>query len=220
MASPEGLFAALLEAAPTQPFVTYYGDGSHDRAELSARSLANWVAKTYFLLTDELGLGRGNAAYVDLPAHWISLSPLVGCWTAGLEVVTDPSRADVGFVDPERALNAVEIPDVFVIAPDAAVLGLKPDRLPPGMERQDAGCDLLERPFIGRVDRIEQRQDIQRRERRLHLLIHRDQDGPRLLDVLGVDDRRVLRPRPPDHPRGEGGDRKRGDEDQDDQQRA
>jgi uncharacterized protein (TIGR03089 family) len=133
MASPEGLFAALLEAAPTQPFVTYYGDGSHDRAELSARSLANWVAKTYFLLTDELGLGRGNAAYVDLPAHWISLSPLLGCWTAGLEVVTDPSRADVGFVDPERALNAVEIPDVFVIAPDAAVLGLKPDRLPPGM---------------------------------------------------------------------------------------
>ena len=54
--------------------MTYYGDGSHDRAELSARSLANWVAKTHFLLTDELGLGRGNIAYVDLPAHWISVA--------------------------------------------------------------------------------------------------------------------------------------------------
>lgn len=133
MGSPEGLFAALLAAAPAQPFVTYYGDGSHDRAELSARSLANWVAKTYFLLTDELSLGRGNAAYVDLPAHWISVAPLLGCWTAGLEVVTDPTRADVGFVDSERALHAVEIPDVFVIAPESAVAGLTPDRLPPGM---------------------------------------------------------------------------------------
>ena len=133
MASPEGLFAALLTAAPAQPFVTYYGDGSNDRAELSTRSLANWVAKTYFLLTDELGLGRGNAAFVDLPAHWISVSPLLGCWTAGLELVTDPARADVGFVDPERALNAVEIPDVFVIAPDSAAVGLKPEHVPPGM---------------------------------------------------------------------------------------
>jgi uncharacterized protein (TIGR03089 family) len=133
MASPEGLFAAVLAASPALPFVTYYDDGSHDRAELSARSLANWVAKTYFLLTGELGLGRGNAAYVDLPAHWISVAPLLGCWTAGLEVVTDPTRADVGFVDPERALNAVEIPDVFVIAPDSAAVGLEPESVPPGM---------------------------------------------------------------------------------------
>jgi uncharacterized protein (TIGR03089 family) len=91
------------------------------------------VAKTHFLLTDELGLGPGHAGYVDLPAHWISVAPLLGCWTAGLEVVTDPSRADVGFVDPSRALGAVEIPDVYVIAPESAAAGLAPDRLPPGM---------------------------------------------------------------------------------------
>ena len=30
-------------------------------------------------------------------------------------------------------MNAVEIPDVFVIAPDSAAAGLTPDRLPPGM---------------------------------------------------------------------------------------
>jgi uncharacterized protein (TIGR03089 family) len=133
VASPEGLFDALLATAPTRPFVTYYDDANHDRAELSVRSLANWVAKTHFLLIDELGLGPGRAAFVDLPAHWVSVPPLLGCWTAGLEVVTDASRADVGFVDPDRALRAVEIPDVFVIAPGSAAVGLEPGQLPPGM---------------------------------------------------------------------------------------
>ena len=105
--------------------MTYYGDGSHDRAELSARSLANLGCQDVLPATDELASRRGNAAYVDLlRALILALAVTFGCWTAGLEVVTDPSRADVGFVDPERALNAVEIPDVFVIAPDAAVLGL------------------------------------------------------------------------------------------------
>jgi uncharacterized protein (TIGR03089 family) len=133
MTSPEGLFDARLTAAPAQPFVTYYDDASGERTELSARSLANWVAKTHFLLTTELGLGRGDAAYVDLPAHWISIPPLLGSWTAGLDVVTDPARAAVAFVDPDRALQAVEVPDVYVIAPDSAAVGLTPDRLPPGM---------------------------------------------------------------------------------------
>ncbi|HEX9232412.1 MAG TPA: TIGR03089 family protein [Jatrophihabitantaceae bacterium] len=96
--SPEALFAAVLDNAPSKPFVTFYDEGTGERSELSAKSLANWVAKTHFLLTDELGLGVGDAAYVDVPAHWISVPILLGCWTAGLEVVGDPERGAVAFV--------------------------------------------------------------------------------------------------------------------------
>ncbi len=96
--SPEALFAAVLDNAPSKPFVTFYDEGTGERSELSAKSLANWVAKTHFLLTDELGLGVGDAAYVDVPAHWISVPILLGCWTAGLEIVSDPERGAVAFV--------------------------------------------------------------------------------------------------------------------------
>lgn len=133
MTSPEALFAALVDSAPSRPFVTYYDEETGDRAELSARSLANWVAKTYFLLTDELGLGPGDAAFVDLPAHWISVAPMLGSWTAGLELVTDPGRAAVAFVDEERALRAVEVPDTYVVAVHSAATGLTPGETPPGM---------------------------------------------------------------------------------------
>ncbi len=73
MNSPEALFAAVLAAQPAQPLVTFYDEARGERSELSARSLGNWVAKTHFLLSDELGLGAGDAAFVDLPAHWISV---------------------------------------------------------------------------------------------------------------------------------------------------
>ena len=134
--SPEALFAAVLAAAPSRPFVTFYDEDTGERTELSAKSLANWVAKTHFLLTDELGLGVGDAAYVDAPAHWISVPVLLGCWTAGLEVVSDPERGVVAFVasTPEGRADYVTAvrpqPDVWatVHAPatpsDPAVDGL------------------------------------------------------------------------------------------------
>ncbi len=64
----EALFAAVLADQPTRPLVTYYNDASGERIELSARSLANWVAKTHFLLLEELGLGVCDTALVALPA--------------------------------------------------------------------------------------------------------------------------------------------------------
>lgn len=121
--SPEGLFDAVLAASPAAPFVTYYDEARGDRAELSAKSLANWVAKTHFLLQDALGLGPGDAAFVDLPAHWISVPALLGCWTAGLEVTTNPARAAVAFVAPDTAARADGVPDVYAVAPDSAAVG-------------------------------------------------------------------------------------------------
>jgi uncharacterized protein (TIGR03089 family) len=122
-ASPEQLFADLLAAAPAAPFVTYYDERSGERAELSARSLGNWVAKTHFLLIDELGLSVGSAALVALPAHWISVPAVLGCLTAGLQLVEDAARADVAFVAPATLARATGIDDVFAVAPESAATG-------------------------------------------------------------------------------------------------
>ncbi|HEY3717566.1 MAG TPA: TIGR03089 family protein [Jatrophihabitantaceae bacterium] len=114
-ATPEALFAALVSSAPARPFVTFYDDspsGSGERTELSVRSLANWVAKTHFLLTDELALGVGDAAYLNLPADWISIPILLGAWSAGLEVVSSSERAAVAFT----STPVTDVPDVYTIA--------------------------------------------------------------------------------------------------------
>jgi uncharacterized protein (TIGR03089 family) len=123
--SPEALFAAVLAERPAQPLLTWYDRATGDRVELSAKSMANWVAKTHFLLSDELALGVGDAAFVELPAHWISVPVLLGCWTAGLEIVTTPERAAVAFVSPETAGSAEQIGDVYAIAPDSAAVGFR-----------------------------------------------------------------------------------------------
>ncbi|HSY15792.1 MAG TPA: TIGR03089 family protein [Jatrophihabitantaceae bacterium] len=122
-ASPEALFAAVFAAQPSRPLVTYYDDRGGEWGELSARSMANWVAKTYFMLTDALGLGVGDAAFIDLPAHWVSVPALLGCWSAGLTLVSDPTDAAVAFVEPATLARAAGVPDVFAIAPGTAARG-------------------------------------------------------------------------------------------------
>lgn len=120
--TPEGLFDALVRTEPTRPFVTYYDETTGERSELSVRSLGNWVAKTYFLLMDELGLGVGDRALVALPAHWISVPAVLGAFTAGLEVTTAGS-GEVAFVEPATLPRASGVPDVYAVAPASAAQG-------------------------------------------------------------------------------------------------
>lgn len=122
LSTPERQFAQLLAAEPSRPFVTYYDEATGERSELSAKSLANWVAKTHHLLGDELGLGVGDTALVALPAHWISVPVLLGCLSAGL-ALTSAGDADVAFVTPGTLAAAGTIPDVYAIAPAAAAVG-------------------------------------------------------------------------------------------------
>jgi uncharacterized protein (TIGR03089 family) len=133
--TPEQLFADLLASRPAQPFVTYYDEASGERSELSAKSLANWVAKTHHLIADELGLGVGDTAFLAVPTHWISVPALLGCLTAGLAVADrDPAGTDVGFVEPATAAEAFDagVPDVFCVAPESAAVGFAGSRPPPG----------------------------------------------------------------------------------------
>jgi uncharacterized protein (TIGR03089 family) len=123
--TPEQLFADLLADDPGRPFVTYYDEASGERTELSAKSLANWVTKTHHLLGDELGLGVGDTALIALPAHWISVPPLLGCLTAGLALTTS-ADADVAFVAPATVAAAAGILDVYAVAPTSAAAGFGP----------------------------------------------------------------------------------------------
>jgi uncharacterized protein (TIGR03089 family) len=122
--TPERQFDRLLAGDPSRPFVTYYDEATGERSELSARSLANWVAKTHHLLVDELGLGVGDRALIALPPHWISVPILLGALTAGLEV-TPEGDADVAFVAPETLPAAAGIPDTYAIAPASAAVGFR-----------------------------------------------------------------------------------------------
>ena len=66
-------WGALLERSRTDaaaPLVTYRDLTRGDRAELSAASLANAVAKTAGLLRDELDVVPGDRIGVLLPMHW------------------------------------------------------------------------------------------------------------------------------------------------------
>ncbi len=130
--TPEQLFDAVLAADPSRPIVTFYDEASGERSELSARSLGNWVAKTHFLLMDELGLGVGDAAFIALPAHWISVPALLGCCTAGLALTESPDGAAVAFVAADTAAAAAGVPDVFAVAPDSAAVGFR-DTVPDGV---------------------------------------------------------------------------------------
>jgi uncharacterized protein (TIGR03089 family) len=123
LSTPEALFDRLLTADPGRPFVTFYDEATGERSELSRKSLGNWVAKTHFLLLDELGLGVGDTALIALPAHWISVPAMFGCLTAGLGLATDDG--DVAFTAPDRVPAGV--PDVYVIAPGSAAVGLGDD---------------------------------------------------------------------------------------------
>jgi len=132
-ASPEGAFAAALAGNPSAPLLTFYDAASGERVELSARSLANWVAKTHHLLVDDLGLGPGDRAYAPLPPHWMSAPALLGSWSAGLSISDDGAGAAVAFVGPDDASavasRPIKAPDVYAIS--FAALGRPFNPAPP-----------------------------------------------------------------------------------------
>ena len=99
--TPAHLLRALVVADSGRPRITVYDDtGSAtrgERIELSARVLANWVAKGANLLRDDLDVGGGSVVQLDLPPHWRSLYWALAAWSVGAAVdVPARRRPDAG----------------------------------------------------------------------------------------------------------------------------
>lgn len=107
------LLRALVASDPGRPRITWYDDAPGptrgERIELSARVLANWVAKAANFLVDELDVERGDRVRVDLPTHWRATYWLLASWSVGAEVV-------VGASD-EREARVVVTDDPASVAP-------------------------------------------------------------------------------------------------------
>ena len=84
---PGDVLARVLQKAPAAPLITQYDDATDERIELSAATLANWVAKTANLLQDEFDVGPGSAVAVALPVHWQTAAVLLAVWSCGATVV-------------------------------------------------------------------------------------------------------------------------------------
>src|SRR3954451_21504589 len=116
-AVPADLLIAALRRDAAAPLVTYYDDLSGERTELSATTLANWVAKTANLLQEEFDVGPGSTVAVSLPVHWQTAAVLLGVWSCGAAVLDTAGEDDDRFAEADVVLAAA-------------------DRLPP-LEEQD-----------------------------------------------------------------------------------
>lgn len=100
---PAAVLAALVAEDPGRPRITVYDDTEGttrgERVELSARVLANWVAKAANLLQDELDAAPGTVVRLDLPPHWRSLYWALAVWSVGATVEVDGSGRPGSGVD-------------------------------------------------------------------------------------------------------------------------
>ena len=110
--TPAALLRRLVAADPGRPRVTVYDDTDSptrgERIELSARVLANWVAKAANLLRDDLDAGPGSVVLLDLPPHWRTLYWAFAAWSVGacVEVPAHRSGADAGPAGDRRRRDA------------------------------------------------------------------------------------------------------------------
>ncbi|MCA0335663.1 MAG: TIGR03089 family protein [Actinobacteria bacterium] len=91
MTLPSAVLAAMLRADGTAPRLTTYDDTDSptrgERIELSAKVIANWVAKAANLLQDEFDVSTGTSIRLALPAHWRTAYWALAAWSVGATVV-------------------------------------------------------------------------------------------------------------------------------------
>jgi uncharacterized protein (TIGR03089 family) len=101
---PADLLAGAVRRSSAAPLVTWYDDTTGDRVELSAATLANWVAKTANLLQDEFDVGPGSTVAVALPVHWQTAAVLLAVWSCGAAVLDTAAEDDGRLADVDVVL--------------------------------------------------------------------------------------------------------------------
>ncbi len=137
MSTPADVLADLVGADPTRPRLTAYDDtpaAGGERIELSARVLANWVAKAANALQEEWDVGPGSRVHIDLPPHWRLAYWAYAVWLVGGTVVLTPAagagHAQVTVSDDPDVLQAAEGDTVLVTL--AALARRSPVPVPSG----------------------------------------------------------------------------------------
>lgn len=106
---PIAALADRVRRDPSSPLITWYDTDRHERVELSARTLANWVDKTANLL-DDLGAGDsptvGLPVAIERPGHWVCLVWTLATWQRGGRAIVAKSDelgpVDVAVVGPAQ----------------------------------------------------------------------------------------------------------------------
>ena len=133
---PADVLARLLASDSSRPRLTWYDDTpgptNGERIELSARVLANWVAKAANLLQDDCAAGPGTTVGLDLPAHWRGVYWALATWSVGATVVLGGAVTDADVLittDPATAAAhggdalLVSLPALARAHPEAADAG-------------------------------------------------------------------------------------------------
>ena len=126
---PADLLRHLVASDPGRPRVTVYDDTDSptrgERVELSARVLANWVAKAANLLQEDLDVTPGSVVRLDLPPHWRTLYWALAVWSVGACVELPAHRCrDAVLPDAGDAPDAVGPP---ATSPDGATVVVTDD---------------------------------------------------------------------------------------------
>ncbi len=138
---PVALLAAAQRHDAARPLLTWYGpDGA--RVELSVATVANWVAKTAGLLSDELGADADDVVALDLPAHWLGPVWALATWTAGCRLVL--GAGDSAAVTVVAAGAALPAAATLVVVGTGPFGGPAGGSLPPGA--CDYGREVLAQP--------------------------------------------------------------------------
>ena len=131
--APVRLLADALARSPATPLLTYYDDGTGERVELSATTLANWVAKTANLLQEELDVGPGSTVAVALPVHWQTAVVLLGVWSCGATVLDTAVEDDGRLAEASVVLAAQDRLPPLEDLPGPELFGLSLHPLGMGM---------------------------------------------------------------------------------------
>jgi uncharacterized protein (TIGR03089 family) len=131
--TPSDLLTDRLRGNAAAPLVTFYDDATGERVELSAATLANWVAKAANLLQEEFDVGPGSTVALALPVHWQTAAVLLAVWSCGATVLDTAAEDDGRLADADVVLAEQDRLDAVEEVAEGELLGLSLHPLGMGM---------------------------------------------------------------------------------------